>query len=78
MKAFGGRLYRPDPAPADAPDGEGEAEAAAPAPERDVAPTPVPSMKPAKANSDGHDRDALLADLSLSNPLFEVQRGKKA
>ena len=78
MKAFGGRLYRPDPAPAEAVDVDGDGEAQVVAPMTASAPTPLPSMKPEKASNDGHDRDALLADLSLSNPLFEVQRGKKA
>jgi 3'-5' exoribonuclease len=75
MKAFGGRLYRPDPAPAEAVDGSEEAES--PAPVRAVAPGSEPSMKPERARSEGDDREGLIADLSLSNPLFEVQRGKK-
>jgi 3'-5' exoribonuclease len=82
MKAFGGRLYRPDPAPADAVDAaDGEADGDARPVATPVAPLAVaaPSMKAEKARPDGQPgREALLADLSLSNPLFEVQRGKKA
>jgi 3'-5' exoribonuclease len=53
MKAFGGRLYRPDPAPADAP-------------------IPEPADLPTNAQA-----DLPAATPSLSNPLFDVQSGRK-
>jgi 3'-5' exoribonuclease len=55
MKAFGGRLYRPDPAPADAAISE------------DLAEEPTPAA--------GNGQSPKLV---LSNPLFEVNAGRKS
>ena len=72
MKAFGGRLYRPDPAPSEVIESTPE--------EPEVRAPVTPSLKMANAGKngggDGAGRDALLADLALSNPLFEVQQKK--
>ena len=73
MKAFSGRLYRPDPAPADAVvDGDVEPEAHSAA-----AAGAAPSVGTERGRSDAHGREALLADLPLNNPLFEVAQNKK-
>ncbi|HEY8667446.1 MAG TPA: HD domain-containing protein [Tepidisphaeraceae bacterium] len=64
MKAFGGRLYRPDTAPADAeiPDGNGDGQES-PA-ERSPAPAPNPRQPRAI--------DASPVKLAITNPLFEA------
>ena len=75
MKAFNGRLYRPDVAPADAPLAPIEAEhapavhagnGAGPA----VTATPAPATQPA-SNGDGPPR------LAINNPLFDSSAAKR-
>jgi len=64
MKAFGGRLYRPDVAPAQEP---------AVIVEEDVeAPAPIPMPLPPKSNGKPEPK------LVLSNPLFETTPARKA
>ncbi len=65
MKAFGGRLYRPDPAPADA---EERAFPEPPPSDEDVPPAPPPAAP-------GRKQPAAPAAMpALNNPLFEVNR----
>jgi 3'-5' exoribonuclease len=61
MKAFNGRLYRPDVAPADAPIAD-EAEAAPAA---------------AASNGQSHEVPALVGQLAITNPLFESNPPRK-
>ena len=66
MKAFGGRLYRPDPAPAEV---EVEVEVESVEPE---------AAAPAEAaDGKGAGAGAPAGKVKLSNPLFEVQQGRK-
>jgi 3'-5' exoribonuclease len=73
MKAFSGRLYRPDVAPADAPPGQVEtADEHTPA---QAAPTAVGGGAPG-ANG-GAPADASAGRLTISNPLFEAASTKR-
>lgn len=83
VKAFGGKLFRPDVAPADAPVGE-EIAACSPEPASPAvsvaaapAPTPVTSPKPAPPPPQQEMQPVPAAPLVVSNPLFAVDAGKK-
>jgi hypothetical protein len=78
MKAFSGKLYRPDVAPADM---NGDQAAAAPEPEpvRAVAPAPIPKPAPAPAAavSAAPVASAPKPKPVLTNPLFEAVPPRK-
>lgn len=84
MKAFSGRLYRPDVAPADAPLGQEVSTEQQPAP----VPTPDPSSHPGptlRLHRDPDDNDAdgsppasqATGGLAITNPLFEAASPRK-
>ena len=79
MKAFGGRLYRPDVAPADAPAGPVEAGEET-APQRVAGPAPIPPGQVQghlpSANG-GPGGNAPAGRLTISNPLFEAASPKR-
>ena len=74
MKAFGGRLYRPDVAPADA--GDAEPLAAEEPPPPLAAQEPARIAAPAEGNGDGISNAPALK-LAISNPLFETAPARK-
>lgn len=83
MKAFSGRLYRPDVAPADAPLGQEVSTEQQPAP--DPAPTtssqPGPTLRlhrdPDGADPESPARSPIAGSLSITNPLFEAASPRK-
>lgn len=70
MKAFGGRLFRPDVAPADAPIGE----ALEPEP---VVATDATALKPTDGVPPPADKPLPTLKLQISNPLFESSPPRK-
>jgi hypothetical protein len=71
MKAFGGRLYRPDVAPADAPvNGVEPAESPEP-------PSPVPQQSAVPQQAVATAADGSFPRLVISNPLFEASPAKR-
>jgi hypothetical protein len=66
MKAFSGRLYRPDVAPADAP---------VTAPEQVEPPPPRPNDPPQQATAPASDE--AFPRLALNNPFFEASPAKR-
>jgi 3'-5' exoribonuclease len=77
MKAFGGKLYRPDVAPGDVDDGDGQA---GQAPQAAVAAAaPAAAVRPAQSSANQSTAaDASKLKPALTNPLFEATPPRKS
>jgi hypothetical protein len=79
MKAFNGRLYRPDVAQSDAEGGEADSRDGQrePIPIKTERPAPVAQPIAANPQASAMKQDAPGAKLAITNPLFETSSQRK-